>query len=72
MNFITILNSPQSFKIGIIRNLFDMENIQYRVLDEFTSNAAGVAGLGINGIRVQVIEEDLTRAQKLLEDVEFD
>ncbi len=72
MNFITIFNTPQSFKIAIIRNLFDMENIHYRVFDEFTNNAAGIAGLGINGIRVQVIEEDLIRAQEILERAEFE
>jgi len=72
MNFVTIFNTPQTFKIAIIRNLFDMENIQYRIFDEFTNNAAGIAGLGINGIRVQVIEEDLHRAQRILEGAEFD
>jgi len=72
MNFITIFNTPQSFKISVIRNLFDMENIQYRIFDEFTNNTAGIAGLGINGMRVQVIEEDFVRAQKILEGADFD
>jgi len=71
MNFITVLNTTQSFKIAIIKNLFDMENIQYRIFDEFTNSAAGIAGIGINGMRVQVIEDDLVRAQNILEQAEF-
>ena len=72
MNFITILNTPEAFNIGIIRNLFDMENIQYRILDQFMDNAAGVGGLGINGIRMQVVEEDLIRAQNILKEANLD
>ncbi len=72
MSFITILNTPETFKIAIIRNLFDMDNIQYRIFDEFTNNAAGIAGLGINGIRIQVLEDDLMLAQKILEGANFD
>lgn len=72
MNFITILNTPEAFKIGIIRNLFDTENIQYRIFDEFTNNAAGIGGLGINGIRLQVKEEDVLRAQNILNEAGVD
>tara|TARA_R100001369_G_scaffold29172_4_gene52679 strand:+ start:171336 stop:171485 length:150 start_codon:yes stop_codon:yes gene_type:complete len=46
-----------------------MENIQYRIPDEFVNSAAGIGGLGITGMRVQVIEEDLIRAKKILEGV---
>ncbi len=69
MNFITILNTPNAFQIAIIRNLFDLENIQYRIPDEFVNIAAGIGGLGITGMRVQVIEEDLIRTKKILEGV---
>lgn len=71
MNFITVLNTPQAFKIAIVKNLFDMENIQYRIFDEFTNSAAGIAGIGISGMRVQVIEGDLERAQNILKQAEF-
>ena len=71
MNFITILNTPNNFQIAIIKNLFDLEKIQYRIPDEFVNSAAGIGGLGITGMRVQVIEEDLVRAKKILEGVNF-
>ncbi len=71
MNFITIFNTTEAFKLAIIKNLFDMENIQYRVFDEFTNSAAGIAGIGINGMRIQVIEDDLERAEKILGQAEF-
>ncbi|TVZ26505.1 putative signal transducing protein [Gillisia sp. Hel_I_86] len=58
MNFITVYNSNQSFQIAIVKNLFDNENINYRIPDEFLDSAAGIGGLGITGMRVQVIEED--------------
>jgi len=59
MNFITILNTPNNFQIAIIKNLFDLEKIQYRIPDEFVNSAAGIGGLGITGMRVQVLEEDV-------------
>ena len=71
MNFITILNTSNAFEIAIIRNLFDMENIQYKIFDESTSSAAGLAGLGINGMRVQVLKADFLRAQRILEKADF-
>ncbi|MCF4100438.1 DUF2007 domain-containing protein [Gillisia sp. M10.2A] len=71
MDFITILNSPNAFEIAIIRNLFDMENIQYKIFDESISSAAGLAGLGINGMRVQVLKADFLRAKRILEKADF-
>jgi hypothetical protein len=45
MNFTTKHNS--SLQNANYQNLFDMENIQYRMLTEFTNSAAGIAGIGI-------------------------
>ena len=72
MSFVTIINTPDSFKIGIIRNLFEMEDIQYRLLDEFMNSAAGICGLGINGMRIQVLKEDFMRAQTILDKADFE
>ncbi len=68
MKFITLLNTPNNFQIAIIKNLFDLQKIQYRITDEAVNSAAGIGGLGINGMRVQVIEEDLMNAKKILEE----
>ncbi len=72
MSFVTIINTPDSFKIGIIRNLFEMEDIQYRLLDEFMNSAAGIGGLGINGMRIQVLKEDFMRAQTILDKTDIE
>ncbi len=71
MNFITVFNSNQSFQISIVRNLFDREKINYRIPDEFMDSAAGIGGLGINGMHVQVLEEDVVRAKVILKDAGF-
>ena len=71
MNFIAVFNRIETFQLEIIRNLFDMENIQYRIPDEFVNSAAGVAGLGINGMRVQILEDDIVRAKNILDQAEF-
>ncbi|WP_010227583.1 putative signal transducing protein [Gillisia marina] len=71
MNFITVFNSNQSFQISIVKNLFDREKINYRIPDEFMDSAAGIGGLGINGMHVQVLEEDVMRAKVILKDAGF-
>ncbi len=71
MNFITVFNSNQSFQISIVKNLFDREKINYRIPDEFMDSAAGIGGLGINGMHVQVLEEDVVRAKVILKDAGF-
>ena len=68
MKFITILNTPDNFQIAIIKNLFDLQKINYRITDEVVNSAAGIGGLGITGMRVQVIEEDLITARQILEE----
>lgn len=55
----------------MVKNLFATENINFRIPDEFLDSAAGIAGLGINGIRVQVLEEDVFRAKLLLKEAGF-
>ena len=72
MNFVTIVNTPDTFKIGIIKNLFDMEQISYRIFDEYMNSAAGIGGLGINGMRIQVLKEDFMRAQTILAKADFE
>ena len=72
MSYVTIINTPDAFKIGIIKNLFDMEKIPYRIFDEFMNSAAGIGGLGINGMRIQVLKEDFMRAQTILGKADFE
>lgn len=71
MDFITIITTSEDFQVGIIKNLFDMENIEFRVFDEAVNNAAGFAGLGMSGMRVQVSKTDFARAQQILTQAEI-
>ena len=66
MSYITIYNSPDTTEIGILKNLFDSEGIDYNIIGEATTASAGVAGTGITGMRVQVKEEDRERAKEIL------
>ncbi|WP_029037338.1 putative signal transducing protein [Salinimicrobium xinjiangense] len=66
MKFVTIYNSPDSFKISIIRNLLEENGIHYQTSDMATDSASGIAGLGITGMRVQVTEDQQEKARELL------
>ena len=71
MNFITVFSTPNSFQIAIIRNLFDLEGIAYRIFDDVMNSAAGIAGLGNHGVRVQVSEDDYIKARYIIDKAEF-
>lgn len=71
MGYITIYETVNSTEISIIRNLLDENNIDYQMPDEFTNSSAGIAGLGIRGMRVQVSEQNKSEAIALLKDRGF-
>lgn len=71
MSYTTIYSTTYSSEIAIIRNLFEENKISYHFPDEATNNASGVAGLGISGMRVQVVEEQKEQAISLLKDRGF-
>lgn len=66
MKFVTIYNTPDSFKISIIQNLLEENDIQCLTPDMATDSTSGIAGLGITGMRVQVPEEQREQAMAVL------
>lgn len=66
MKFVTIFNTTHSSEIAIIRNLLEEHDIQYMAPDMATDSAAGLAGLGITGMRIQVPEDQQEQALAVL------
>ncbi len=66
MEFTTIYNSPDRTEINIIKHLFDDHKVDYSILGEATNDAAGIAGSGILGMRVQVPRDQMDRARSVL------
>jgi hypothetical protein len=71
MEFITIYNTHDITEVGILKNLFEKEGIEYNVLGEATASSAGIAGSGNTGIRIQVREDDREKAKEILVDSGF-
>ncbi len=71
MGFTTIYHSVHSFEIEIIRNLLEENDIEYQLPDEATQSAAGMAGLGMAGMRVMVPETQKEQAIIILKDRGF-
>lgn len=68
MGYITVFTSLDSTEVAIIGHLFDREGIDHKVLGQSLSASAGIAVTGNHGIRVQVRESQLKKAQKILLD----
>lgn len=66
MGFVTIYRTLDSTEIALIRHKFEDADLDFQVLDENTNAAAGVAGIGGQGMRVQVMESQKDKANELL------
>lgn len=66
MKYVTIYNTNHAHEISIIRNLFEEHDIHYMMPDMVTDSAYGMAGLGINGLRVQVVADQQEQALAVL------
>ncbi|MCM4160505.1 DUF2007 domain-containing protein [Antarcticibacterium flavum] len=66
MEFITIYNTHDTTEVSILKNLFDKEGIEYKVLGEATASSAGIAASGNTGIRIQVREDEREKAKEIL------
>ena len=66
MKLITVFSTPHASEIAIIRNLFEEHDIHYVAPDMTTDSAAGLAGLGIAGMRIQVPEDQQEQARAVL------
>ena len=71
MGYITVYRTLDSTEVSLIRHKFEDENLDFQVLDEHTNAAAGVAGIGGEGMRIQVEESQKSKAKKYLRELGF-
>ncbi|WP_037317613.1 DUF2007 domain-containing protein [Salegentibacter sp. Hel_I_6] len=71
MRYIDIFRTTDRNELSIIKNLFDEENIAYRSHGEATDNAAGLAGLGNDGMRIEVEESQKDKAAQIIKRTGF-
>ncbi len=66
MEYTTIFSSHDRTEVSIIKHLFEEHKVDYNVLGETTNDAAGIAGAGSTGMRVQVPSDQVDRARSIL------
>ncbi len=71
MDYLTIYRTHDSAEVSIIKHKFEEENLNYHILDEHTNSAAGIAGIGGEGMRIQVQESQLDKAKTVLKEIGF-
>lgn len=60
MSYTTVYESADRSEINIIRNLFEQEELDFRVFDESTNDTLPL------GVRIQVADEQLENAMAIL------
>lgn len=65
MKYVTVFDTQRQNHVTIIRNLFEANQINFRILDEATNSAIPV------GVRVQVIENQVLQAKNILKENGF-
>lgn len=65
MKYVTVFDTLRQNQVTIIRNLFEANQINFRILDEATDSAIPV------GVRVQVIENQVLQAKNILKENGF-
>ena len=71
MNYVTIYETIHSHEVSMIKNFFEKNEIPYQVPDEVMDKSSGIAGLGIRGMRVQVLEDQKEEALEILRERGF-
>ncbi len=71
MQYITVYRTFDSGELSIIRHRFEDEDLDFKILDEATNSAAGIAGMGGTGVRIQVINSQTAKARKYLKELGF-
>lgn len=71
MEYTTVYRTFDSAELSIIKHSLEDENIDFQVLDEATNSAAGIAGMGGAGVRIQVENSQLATARKILKELGF-
>ncbi len=71
MNYSTIYRTHDSAEVSIIKHKFEEEKLNYQVLDEHTNSSAGIAGMGGEGMRIQVQESQIDKAKTILKQIGY-
>lgn len=66
MEYTTIFSSHDRTEVTIIKHLFEEHKVDYNILGETTNDAAGIAGSGGTGMRVQVPADQVEKARSIL------
>jgi hypothetical protein len=65
MSYSTIFETSQQNQIILLKNIFEQNNVRYKILDESTNTNFPI------GVRVKVHDNDMTRAEGLLRENGF-
>lgn len=71
MGYTTIYRTHDSTEVSIIKHKFEEEQLNYQILDEHTNSSAGIAGMGGEGMRIQVWESQQKKAIDILNQIGF-
>jgi Putative prokaryotic signal transducing protein len=66
--FVTILSLPQPQQVYIIKGRLESEGIECFIKDELTVQTNPVYSYAVGGVKLQVKEEDVAGAMKILEE----
>lgn len=71
MLYNTVYSTFDCAELSIIRHRFEVEDLDFKVLDEATNAAAGLGAMGANGVRIQVVKSQVPAARKYLKELGF-
>jgi hypothetical protein len=71
MEYFTVYRTHDSAQVSIIKHKFEEEKLNYQILDEHINSSAGMAGMGGEGMRIQVQESQIDKAKTILKEIGF-
>ncbi|MBE7640783.1 hypothetical protein GUB10_10600 [Salegentibacter sp. BLCTC] len=66
MSYIVVFRTSSRHELSILKNLFDEEGVAYRTYGEAIDSAANIGGLGNDGMRIEVEEDERTKATEII------
>ena len=68
---ITVLTANYAHELAVIRSILEAEDIFYFVKDEFTMQVAPHYSYAIGGVKLQVLEKDLSQVLEILNETGY-
>ena len=69
--WITVLTVSYPQQLWVIRTKLESEDIECFIKDELTVQSYNLYSNAVGGVKLQVIEEDVERARKILEELDY-